>query len=36
MFGGGFRGPIDRDDDDIRPLPLRALQRQLAEGLLQI
>jgi hypothetical protein len=36
MLGGGFRGPIDRSDDEWRPLPLRALQRQLAQGLLQI
>jgi hypothetical protein len=36
MIGGGFRGPVDRNDDDMPPLPLRPLQRQLADGLLRI
>jgi hypothetical protein len=36
MRGGGFRGPVDRESDELTPLPLRAVQRQLAEGLLPI
>lgn len=36
MLGGGFRGPIDRDQDEVVSLPLRALERQLASGLLPI
>jgi hypothetical protein len=38
MLGGGFRGPLDRerDDDEVRLLPLRALERQLASGLLRV
>ncbi len=36
MLGGGFRGPIDRDQDQIVWLPLRALELQLASGLLPI
>ena len=36
MRGGGFRGPVDRESDELAPLPLRAVQRQLAEGLLPI
>lgn len=36
QLGGGFRGPIDRTDDDWRRLPLRKLERELGDGLLAI
>ena len=33
---GGFRGPVDIDALDLHRLPMRNLQRQLAEGLLPL
>jgi hypothetical protein len=32
--GGGFRGPVDRKTDEMRPLPLRPLELELGKGLL--